>query len=284
MRLILLLLLFVDMVFALDFKIGRGSYDVDFKVLDFCKHNSSYDITTFRVDQPRSDINDKIFYYFDLEFHTSSTKKESIEFANVMADHQFPIFGSANDGANRALEMIPMRGDFDTIGFDFNVGLGYDLIKKGSSYLAVAINSGATLPNISAKNLKEKVEFAYDMIKKWDLDVGTYKIGPSLRGKYHFDEKYSLFSSVGFGYQKAYVESDLFKSDVDSQGRYNSFELGGDMKIYDNFRLNLGYVYKSWSVDSVDVNLFNFFKRDVMRPFELDLKSRYTYIGIEYSF
>ncbi len=291
MKKILYILLLSLSLGAVELKIAKGSYDVDFSILDFMKHSSSYDTTVLKVEVPRVDIGGKIFYYLDLDYHFSDTSKKISYFNTQFANYQAPLFGSLNENLNSAIKMNPFDGDCETLGFDFNFGLGYDLVKKGNSYLALAINSGATLPNVSAKNFKQRIEYAYKIIKKWDLDVGEYKIGPSLRAKYAFSESITLFSNIGFGFQKAFIESDLFRSDVDSKGRYTLFDISLSFKpdiidksLSKKLSFEIGHSYKKWSVDSVEVNLFDFFHQDIMRPFSLDLKSSYTYLGIKYNF
>ena len=287
MRFFMVILFFSSLLFGVEFRVGKGTYRSEFKILDFMDYDVSYDTLVFGVSIPRAEIAKNIFFYGDFDYHTSDSRKSTIYFNNIVANYDFPVVGSVNDKANDILRMSPVDGDFEGLGFDLNFGFGYDLFKNDNSYLAIAINSGASLPTISAKNIRQKAEFAYKMIKKWDLDVGTYKIGPSLRGEMKIDDLFEIYSSVGFGFQKAYIDSDLFKSSVDSKGSYTNFDIGfriSPSKLPKNLKLTFGYIYKKWSVESVDVNLYNFFEVDVMRPFEMDLSSGYGYVGIEYRF
>jgi hypothetical protein len=287
MRVFMAILLFSSLLFGVEFRVGKVTYRSDLKILDFMDCDMSYDTLVFGITLPRYEIADKLFFYGDFDYHTSDTKKSIIYFNNIVANYDFPVVGSANDRTNDILRMSPVDGDFKGLGFDLNFGFGYDLFKNDNSYLAIAINSGASLPTISAKNIKQRAKFAYKMIKKWDLDVGTYKIGPSLRAEMKIDDLFEIYSSVGFGFQKAYIDSDLFKSSVDSKGSYTNFDIGfkiSPQKLPKNLKLTFGYIYKKWSVDSVDVNLYNFFEADVMRPFDMDLSSKYGYVGVEYKF
>jgi hypothetical protein len=289
---ILVSLALATSMFALEFRVGVGSYDTDFKIMNFADHKTTNDTTVFVISNPRADINENIFYYYDLEYFISDNKKQETKFGNPVANHQFPIIGEPSDKANDFIDWMSVYGDYEGLGFDINFGLGYDILKGEKGYLAIAINSGATLPKISAKNIRQKAEFAYDMINKWDLDIGTYKLGLALKRRYDFSKLLSLYATIGYGFQKAYIESDMFKSDIDSSGTYRNFDIGLKLNTDEinfanlpkNLFLTLGYSKKSWSVDSVDVNLFNYFKRDLMRPFDLDLDSSYTYFGVNYKF
>jgi hypothetical protein len=292
MKKILVSLVLATSMFALDFRVGFGSYDTDFKIMNFADHKTSNDTTVFVISEPRSNINKNLFYYFDLEYHIADNKRQNTKFGNPVMNHNFPVVGSASDRANDMIDWMSVDGDYEGFGFDINFGLGYDILESENGYLAIALNSGATLPNISAKNIVERAKFAYKMIKKWDLDVGTYKIGLALKRRYDFSKLLSIYGTIGYGFQKAYIESDMFKSDVDSTGSYKNFDIGLEidaseirsMKLPKNLSFKVGYSRKSWSVDSVDVNLFNYFERDVFRPFDLDLESSYTYFGLEYIF
>ncbi len=284
MKAILGLLLIMFSVWGAEFSIGRGSYESRFSVLDFMKHDVHYDTTVFRLKIPHSNFAPRLFWYLDGEYFTSDTKRATCYFAIPMADQQFPLFGSVNDRLSDLMKFVPAEGDFESVGGDFNFGAGYDLLSfNHGGYVGVALNLGATMPMIRAKNLYSRAKLAYRLIKKWDLDVGTYKIGPRIQAKVPITSVVYLEGSTGFGFQKAYVESELFKSDVDSTGRYSNldFAVHGTFKKWD---LSLGYRYQTWHVNRVDVNLFNFFQFDLFRPFKLDLKNHYTYFGVEYHF
>ena len=287
MRLFMTMVLLSSLLFGVEFRVGKGTYKSEFQIMDFMDYDVSYDTLVFGLTVPRVEIVDRLFFYGDFDYHTTDTRNTTIYFNNIVANYDFPIFGSANNMANRVLDMTPIDGDFEGLGIDLNFGLGYDLVNNNNSYFAITLNSGASLPTISAKNLDEKTEFAFKMMKKWDLDLTTYKIGPSLRGKTQIGDYFELYSSFGFGFQKAYIESDLFKSSVDSKGRYSNFDIGlkiNSSRLPKDLKLTFGYTYKKWSVDRVDVNLYNFFEFDVMRPFDMDLSSKYGYVGVEYRF
>ncbi len=292
MRFVTGLILMVISVWGAEFSIGRGSYESRFSVLDFMKHDVHYDTTVFRVKVEHSTIAPHLFWYVDGEYFTSDTKHATTYFATPVADQEFPIFGSVNDRLSNLMQFLPVDGDYESLGGDLNFGLGYDLLSLNQGgYLGVALNLGATLPMIRAKNLDSRAKLAYRLIKKWDLDVGTYKIGPSIKTKVVISPAFSLRASAGFGFQKAYIESELFKSDVDTTGRYSDIDFGIDLSPHaysvsfsEKWKFSLGYRYQTWYVNSVDVNLFNFFHFDLFRPFKLDLKNKYTYFGVEYRF
>jgi len=267
-------------LFGFDFRVGRGSYSSDFNVMNFMKFDNSYDTTTFMLSNPKVKISDKIFYYYNLEYFTSDKKRAEFEF------WEFPRFGVGDIVIDRFM------CDSEAFGGDLDLGFGYDLIKSKNGYLALALNSGVTLPNISSKNLSKKIRFAKKMIDSFDINIYSYKIGPNLRAKYDLNSYLSLFSSFGFGFQKAYIDSDLFKSSVDTKGSYKSFDINLKFIPYNmdllsfskELYFDLGYSLKKWSFSSVDVNLYNFFQFDIFKPFDLDLKSSSLYIGVGYNF
>jgi hypothetical protein len=292
-RLVLWMALFCIYLQGAEFGYGGGSYKVDMGIKGFMKHDLSYDMSVLKLSQPPTDIVSYplYYYYVDAELFFTEDKRADTYFTNLIADENLPIIGSPNENLQRFSETFyPVEGDYEGVGFDLDFGIGYKILKKGENFLGVALNSGASLPNISAKNLKEKIKFAYKMIKKWDLDVGTYKIGSKVDARVAISEEFFLEGNYGFGFQKAYIECDMFKSDVDSKGSYSNFNIDliykpkGVTSVNDNLYIKLGYTIKKWSVDSVDVNLFNFFEADMMRPFEIDLKERYIYVSVGYKF
>ncbi len=295
-KIILVLSLVLNNIWGLDISYGRGSYETEMSIKGlinpkFMEHDVDHDIDVFILSQPPTDFSTlPLFYYFDAQLHISDNKNTNTYFANYMADVQMPFFGSINDNLDRAVDMVAVNGDYKSVGFDLNFGVGYKLLQKGKSFLGIALNSGATLPNISAKHLKSKIEFAYNMMKKWDMDIKTYKIGPQIKAKWAFSPLFALEGGFGFGFEKMYVSSDLFKSNVDTKGSYSIFDIDlrydsdGTYVISKNFYFKLGYVRKSWSVDAVDVNLFNFFEADILRPFDIDLSTNYGYFSVGYRF
>lgn len=283
---ILLSAIMITGLSALDFRIGKGSYDADVAIKSFMNHNTTHDTWVFTLSQPHTKLNEKgFFYYGDLEFLTSDTKRQSTEFANFAANYQFPLVGSVNDMTNSFIDMFPVDGDYQAIGFDVDFGLGYDVLRKGDSYLGIALNVGATLPTIDASDLSSKVDFAYDLVQSWELDITTYKIGPSLKGVYALTPEVSLYGSFSLGFQKGAVKSGLLKSSVDVNGDYNALDLGVKYQAKSApYYLQLGHTSKHWNVDSVEVNLYNFFQADVFRPFSAELESSVTYLGVGYRF
>ncbi len=267
---------------ALEFRVGKGTYDADFAIKSFLNHNTTHDTWVFTLSQPHTKLNDSaLFYYGDFEFLTSDTKRQSVEFAN----YRFAPVGKANDIANNFMGMFPVDGDYEAIGFDVDMGLGYDVWREGENYVGIALNVGATLPTIDATNLSSKIDFAYDLIEAWDLDLMTYKIGPSLKGAYAFTPEVSFYGSFSLGFQTGEVDSGLFKSSVDVNGDYNALDLGLKYQASSApYYIKLGYTSKHWTIDSVDVNLHNFFEADVFKPFSMELESSVTYVGVGYRF
>ncbi len=293
---LVLILLLLSSLTALDISYGKGSYKTEMSIKGlinpkFMEHDVDHDINVFVLSQPPIEFSRMpLFYYFDAQIHTSDNKKTTTYFANYMANVQMPFFGSINDNLDRAVDMVAVDGDYKSVGFDLNFGVGYKLLKKGDSYLGIALNSGVTMPNISAKNLTSKIDFTYNMMDKWDMDIKTYKIGPQIKAKLAISPLISLEGGFGYGFEKMYVSSDLFKSDIDTKGSYSIFDINlkydsdGRFDISKNLYFKLGYSHKSWSVDAVDVNLFNFFKFDALRPFNIDLSTNYGYFSVGYNF
>ncbi len=279
-------LVLASSLYSLEFRVGKGSYDTDISIKNFLNHDTSNDIYVFSINEAHKEIaKSPLFYYYGAEVYTSSSKRQETEFANFAASYKFPLVGSVNDMTNNFQGMFPVDGDYKAVGFDMDFGLGYDLIRKGKSYLGLALNLGATLPLINAENLSSKVSFAYDLMESWDLDITTYKIGPALKGNFAINPDFSLYGSFSFGFQKAFIESNLFKSSLDVKGDYSALDLG---MRYDppasKYFFLLGHTTKHWSVDSAEVNLYNFFNVDVFSPFTTELKSSVTYLGVGYHF
>ena len=295
-RVLFALVLLVGSVNALDFRYGKGSFDTDISIKYFMNHNIDYDIDVFSLNEQHKIFSSyPLFFYYDAELYMSDTQQEDVDFANPMADIQMPIFGSMNDMLDTFTGFFPVQGDYEALGFDFNFGVGYDLYRKGESFLGIAVNSGASMPMMSAENLDDKGQFAFNMIDTFDLDISTYKIGPALKANFVLNEKVSLYGNYSYGFQTATIESDLFKSDVDVDGSYSLLDIGlrlkpwkkkttyGSVSFSPKLTFTLGHTNKSWEVDSVKVNLYGF-RTDIFRPFTADYKSSYTYLSIGYSF
>ncbi len=271
---------------AVDFRLGKGSYETNMQIKNFLNHETTNDTWMFVVDEAHKAFSQHpLFYYYELELLTSNKKNQQTEFANFAASHSFPLVGSLNDMTNSFIGMFPVDGSYQALGFDMNFGLGYDLWRKKESYFGVALNLGATLPTINAENLSTKVSLTYDLIQKWDLDVTTYKVGPMVKGAIALSPQWSLYGTFSYGFQTAVVESGLFKSSIDVDGSYQGVNIGTSYKVAKSpWSISCGYSYKKWEVDSAVVNLYHFFQADVLRPFTLSFKSSYGYVGIGYRF
>jgi len=288
---LLLVSIMIANLMAVEFRIAKGSYEADMSIKSFMKHHTTNDTLLFILAQPHATLSKSpLFYYYDAELLTSESKRQETEFSGFIPSYQFPFLGSVNDMTNDFIDMFPVDGEYKAVGFDMNFGLGYNVVKKGKSYLGLALNLGATLPTINAENLKSKVKLGYELIEKWDLDVSTYKIGPMLKGNLAINPLISLYGSFSLGFQKAAIKSGLFKSSVDVNGDYSALDVGvkyhpkGLWSLPQNLFLTLGYSYKHWSVDSAKVNLYNFFQADVFSPFTTAFSSRYLYMGVGYRF
>ena len=271
---------------AVELRVGAGSYESDMKIKNFMSHDVENSILTLTLKQRHQALQESaLFYYGDASYMTSSSRHSKTRFSNPVADYRFSPRGSLNDITNRMVEMFPVDGDYETLGFDMNVGLGYDVWKKGESYIGVALNTGMTLPLISAKNIKSRIDFAYDLMQRWELDVTTYKIGPALLGNVALDGGFSLFGMWSMGFQKGEVQSDLFHSGVDVKGGYSVFDVSARYQAKASpFFFSAGFEKKDWSVDRVEVNLRNFFKFDAFSPFEMTLSSQVFYGSVGYRF
>lgn len=281
-----LVAIMISILPAVEFRVGKGSYETDISIKEFLNHDTTNDIMVFSLNEPHKEMaKNSLFYYYEAELYISSSKRQETEFANFAANYEFPLIGSVNDMTNSFLGMFPVEGDYKAAGFDMNFGLGYDVLRKGESYLGLALNIGATLPLINAENLTSKASFTYDLIDSWDLDVTTYKVGPAIKGNFAFTPELSLYGSFSLGFQKAAIESELFKSSLDINGDYSTLDIGMNyQKRGSHYFFVLGHTAKHWSVDSAEVNLYNFFNVDVFSPFMTELKSDYTYLGVGYHF
>ena len=276
----------INSLSALDLRIGKGTYDTKMSIKSFLKHDTRNDIMVFTLEEFHKNIQESpLFYYGDMALHTSDTKTQNTEFANFAASFNFPLIGSVNDLTNDFINFFPVSGDYKAVGFDLNLGLGYDVLKKGKNYLGLAVNVGATLPTINAENLSSKVDFAYDLMEAWDLDVKTYKVGPAIRGNYEVYPDFSVYGAFSLGFQTASVDSALFKSSVDVDGDYRALDLGVKYAPKGKrYFVMVGHNSKKWNVDSTEVNLYNFFKKDIFRPFTMSFESAETYVGVGYRF
>ena len=281
-----ILIIMTSYLSALDVRIGKGTYDTEMSIKSFLNHDVSNDILVFTLEEFHQNIQQTpMFYYGDMSLHTSDTKTQNTEFANFAASFNFPLVGSFNDLTNDFIDFFPVSGEYEAVGFDLNLGLGYDVLKKGESYLGIGLNVGVTLPTINAENLSSKVDFAYDLVESWELDVSTYKIGPAIRGNYMVHPDFAIYGAFSAGFQTASIDSGLFKSSVDVDGDYSALDLGVKYAPKDEkYFVLFGHNSKKWNVDSAEVNLYNFFKTDVFRPFTTSFKSSETYLGVGYRF
>ncbi|MCH9814670.1 MAG: porin family protein [Epsilonproteobacteria bacterium] len=153
--------------------------------------------------------------------------------------------------------------------------------------MGLGVVTGLSLPVMKMSNLQKSAEFLYDLLETTQTDIKTYKFGPTIQGAYKLTPKLSSYATFGFGYQTGEMKNEWFRSSIDIDGSFQALDLGVSyipFTKHDRLKITLGYNYKSWEMDDIEVDMFNIFKVSTFGTLKNDFSTNYFYLGAAYRF
>jgi hypothetical protein len=134
------------------------------------------------------------------------------------------------------------------------------------------------------ENYFEAFNFYADILDYTQTKLKTYKAGIVLEGSLNLNESITLSSKATYAYQQANLTNSIMQ--FDSDGKHRTFETNVQYtpKSLKNIYLNAGYSYKDWQVDSMQGAIIGISTPNVSAVVDIELSSRYGYVGIGYKF
>lgn len=275
MRKIYLSLALSSAIFAGSFEYGHGNFETKF---DFFGLSStlSTDISTYSlIEQHKNILQSKYYYRYNVTWMDLDAFENAKTTINRFVPSSFtvPIF------------------KYEPKGLDLDIGIGRDFWKKGQrDYFGIGLDIGLSIPTI---DVSQQSSGSFNL-NRFNIDIKTYKIGPSIAFSKSFNRYMSIYTSANYCYQTFQFKSDKFQSDIDVDGNSYRFDIGMRLDfIHKNYKIKfitlsprlyatIGYRYQKWNVDDFNVKVVNF---STIMPFSnMSFQSNYGYFGIGYSF
>ena len=272
---------------AVDFRIGNGTFEWEMGIEKFMKCDFDMDINTISITENHANFgSNKLYYFYNADIYSSDFLDKITTLMATPITHDFPFFGSVEDAIEKYTP-IPTPSNYKIRGFDLNLGLGYDFYREKNNFLGIGINTGLSLPVMKMKDLKQSVEFTRKILKATKTTIKTYKLGPSLTGRFEVMPNLLAYGTFSFGLQKGSIENDWIRSSMDIDGGYSVLDFGvnySPLPKYPRLHITLGYSKKSWSVDKVKADMFNIFQMESFSMLDSDFSSSSAYLGVGYRF
>ncbi len=283
-----------------EIRFGKGTFDMNMGVDKLFTMNMSLDIDVLTFAEHHANIGSyPVYYYYNADLYTSDFVNKMTEWASYPVRMNIPFFGASIEDMVKEYTMIPVPADYKIRGFDMDIGVGYDVYKdpaNENNYIGIAVNTGASMPTMETEDMIGDARLTYNLLKDTKTKIKTYKLGAAINANYEIIDSVSLYAFASYGYQTGDIKNDYLLSSVDIDGTYKVVDFGikytplktkkdfGWITLSPKLYVTLGYTYKKWDVDDMRVNLFKFFSANMFGPFKTDFESKYTYLGIGYSF
>jgi len=278
---ILPLALLVNSANALDLRYGQGDFEWNIGSDLLGEHSVTLDDKIISISEEHANFIDSPWYYFgNIDMHNSDTLDKVTDVADK-------IVGSLPFNPS---DIAPFPSSFKVTGLDFDIGVGYDVAKDENGYLGIGLMTGISTPFMEMHNYLEAYEYLNTLLEETSTDVQTYKLGLTLQGSYNITNEFSIYGTGIYAMQTGTLDNDLISSSIDIDGTYSSFDVG--VKFYPsgvvdnetNFYVNIGYAYKHWEIDDMNVNIGNILATNLSSVVNTDMSSDNLYIGIGMTF
>lgn len=272
---------------ALELRLGNGTFEWDMSIAKFMNTSFDLDINTISLSEPHGAIaGTKLFYSLNADIYSSDFADQITTLMSYPVTYDFLFVGSINDAIDQYTP-IPVPSSYKVRGFDLNLGVGYDFYKDEKGFAGVGVNTGLSMPVMEMKDLKKTAEFTYKVLEATKTHIKTYKLGPTLTGRYKMMPNLSAYGTFGFGYQIGTIENDWIRSSMDINGGYSVIDLGftyRPLSQYPKLHISLGYSKKSWSMDEVKADMFDIFEVKSYGMLKNSFSSSSAYLGVGYTF
>ena len=278
---ILPLALLVNSANALDLRYGQGDFEWNVGASGLGEHSVTLDDKVMSISEQHSNFEGSPWYIFgNIDIHNSDTLNKITDIADGIVGN-LPFSPS---------DIGPFPSSFKVTGVDFDIGMGYDITKDENGYLGIGLMTGISTPFMEMHNYLEAYNYMSTLLEETSTDVKTYKFGLSLQGSYNITNEFSIYGTGIYAMQTGTLANDLISSELDVHGTYSSFDAG--LKFYPsgivdnetNFYINIGYAYKHWKIDDMDVNIGDILSVNLSSVVNTDMTSDYLYVGIGMTF
>lgn len=266
---------------ALDIRYGQGDFEWSTSIKKVIDSSVILDDKIFGINEQHQNFDDSTWYYFgNIDIH-SSKKLDTIteitgEIVNIV-----PI--DEND-------LAPFSSSFEVSGMDLDIGIGYDIYQNQKSFFGVGLMTGISTPFMEAYNYVDSTNALYNLLKDTSTNLDSYKFGITMQGAYNLATILSIYGSGSLALQTGTMSNEILRSSIDMTGLYSSFDVGFKYYLTDlsgnesDFYAKVGYAYKNWQVDDMNIDAGDSDLIDVASTVETEMTSDYIYLGIGFNF
>jgi hypothetical protein len=263
------------LLFASEVEFGSGKFKVEGEFLGL-NASKEFDIKSYSLVEFHKNIfKSNFFYKYNLTYFRSETLDETeASFNSFLSTYNLPTI------------------NYKARGLDLDIVVGRDLYKNKNSYFGVGALVGVSIPWLESKKSSSSDSDSNDEIYNSKTKFLTYKIGPSVVGKYAFNRFFSIYADAKIAYQMAKVKNDYVDKEVKATGRYNSFDIGirftpfrakkkiGFVTLKPKLYATLGFRYRYWKFKNIESDVIGI----PSNLYDLNFKTKIFYLGLGYDF
>ena len=273
-------------VLALDFSYGKGDFSMSTAINPLLSGKATLAINTWSLSEKHKAINNsRLYYHFKLDYFNSDSVNQFTDFASTPLNSPIPLLGSSIDDLADQFTQLPIPADYRISGVNFDIGLGYDLIKTPNRTVGVALNTGISTPFMKIRNMRNTANLVIDLLDTFDTRVKTYKLGGSLYGEYKINNAMTISGNGSINYQTGQMDNDIVGSGINIDGSYTTFDLSLKYQLerFKNTYLTAGYNFSKWNYDSARVTT-PVGAVNIPRVMDIGFDASNLYLGLGYSF
>lgn len=261
---------------AIELRVGKGSFSNQFSLANTLSTDFDLPVNNYSLaSQHESLFDSNYFLIYDLTVFDS-------DYVNKLTN----FVGSVTFPLSNLIET-----EYRFYGADFNMGLGYDLIKSDRVFLGIGVSGGISAPIILSRNPGTQdlsnFNLLLDVLDTTKTRIQTYKIGPVVSAGYRDESGFNLTASYSYNYQTGQIKNDYLITEVDVYGYYTMLDISVSYEpsqyVPKGVYFVIGYNHKSWNYDSASVNVAGL-QTTIPSVFDTEFNVRNTYLGVGYRF
>jgi len=278
---LLIATLFFTSLHGVELRIGKGEFQTSMGIHDFWQMSAKSDIDVISISQPRYNLNETLYLFGTLDIYSSPSMEAVSQYIDTVMNATTPFGFTPNTLLGT---FVPVPNSYEIEGVDVDIGITKEMIKSRDYSFGVGVVTGFSTPIMKMENYFEAFNFYADILDYTQTKLKTYKAGIVLEGSLNLNESITLSSKATYAYQQANLTNSIMQ--FDSDGKHRTFETNVQYtpKSLKNIYLNAGYSYKDWQVDSMQGAIMGISTPNVSAVVDIELSSRYGYVGIGYKF
>jgi len=271
MKKLLSIIILITATYSIEFTTSKGTYNIKAGMLGIYGTLST-DVNIYSLKEPKYKLDNNWFYGYDISIYNSQSLIKVEELINDF----FPI-----DIAHKIS------------GIDINLQAGKDIYREDDGSIGVSVVTGVSMPWIDTEITKEIISNLWDLSQNTETSLYTYKLGVGANMEKKIYHNISIGARGVYAYQTGTIENDIINSSFEANGVYKELDLSiiginkqnldlGIITLPANIYTTLGYRYKSWVLDDINIDILGIGMGFSVGDF--DMSSDEVYLGVGYKF